>query len=96
LSRPKKDEPNSRISHESIHFRLCHYCFHLNESDTEVLKCEGCRHFLIGEMYTPSPTPTNRFYRRESQDQVAAKTASAGASAAERRRAYITGLSVDW
>ena len=27
---------------ESLHFRLCHLCFHLNESSTEVDKCLRC------------------------------------------------------
>ena len=34
---------------EHTNFRLCHHCLHLNESSSEILRCEGCRRYLTVE-----------------------------------------------
>ena len=34
----------SLVQPESIHFRLCHMCLHLNESAQEIHRCERCAH----------------------------------------------------
>lgn len=40
---------------EPTYFRLCHQCLHLNESDTEVVRCERC-HRALGQL---TATPRN-------------------------------------
>ncbi|MBI1861096.1 MAG: hypothetical protein HYR96_09290 [Deltaproteobacteria bacterium] len=41
--RSKKERPRP-VREESIHFRLCHLCFNLNEAAVEIHRCEKCGH----------------------------------------------------
>lgn len=40
----KRSRKVRAVVEESIHFRLCHLCLHLNESPNEVNRCEQCAH----------------------------------------------------
>lgn len=42
--RAQKGRSRSTVTDESIHFRLCHLCLHLNESPHEINRCEKCGH----------------------------------------------------
>lgn len=55
----KKQTPKGKrsVPQETIHFRLCHLCFHLNESPQEIHRCERCSHdyysvsdYLMGDL----------------------------------------------
>lgn len=49
----KSDPPPAALGRpaagEAIHFRLCHICFHLNESSSEIIRCQSCRKYLSVE-----------------------------------------------
>ena len=34
---------------DHVHFRLCHICLHLNESSSEILRCQQCKKYLSVE-----------------------------------------------
>ncbi len=42
MKKGRKNQSQSVFNEESLHFRLCHGCWHLNESISEVTQCERC------------------------------------------------------
>lgn len=36
-------------SEEALHFRLCHVCLHLNESEGDIQQCQKCQRYLTIE-----------------------------------------------
>ena len=34
----------------TLHFRLCHFCFNLNESSKEITQCQKCHRFLTFDL----------------------------------------------
>lgn len=43
MKKRRKIPSQSVFNEESLHFRICHGCWHLNESSSEVMQCERCQ-----------------------------------------------------
>ena len=51
----KKKQENKPTAHEATYFKLCHFCFHLNEADQPIMDCTQCANLLSSE-------PIEEFY----------------------------------
>ncbi len=49
---------------EFVHLQLCHFCHHLNESSTEVIRCESCSRYL-----NPGLSPHQRLKEDTAGDE---------------------------
>jgi hypothetical protein len=50
-ARRKERWPREGWKDGGVHFRLCHFCLHLNEASQEIGQCRKCRrHLTIGAM----------------------------------------------
>lgn len=51
---------------EATYFRLCHFCFHLNEGDQPIMDCEECEQLI-------SSAPIDDFYEDVYEAQAQAQ-----------------------
>jgi len=79
---------------ERLHFRLCHFCHFLNESPSDIVKCERCARYLTGEEDGKKGRGYSLQESEPFEDSDSPETRAA--VAVRRRNQAITGLSVDW
>lgn len=71
----------SSVSQESIHFRLCHLCFYLNESREEIHRCAKCEH----DFYSVSDYLMSDAEDENADDGLEVEVVPMGALAARAR-----------
>lgn len=81
------------------HFRLCHHCLFLNESNEEVVKCDRCGRYLASDsLFIRGGDERTGFgfdVKDEFDDEDGRKTE--GQSSVPRKNpTRLTGLSVVW
>ena len=86
----KKKEARKAVPMENIYFRLCHVCFHLNESQDPIEKCESCENDyanpFLKDYYTSS---------EDDEDSSEAENPVRKGNIMLLRK-NLTGLSVVW
>ncbi len=100
MAREKKScLPTSLRSEHKLHLRLCHFCFHLNESYLEVSRCERCKRSLtlasLISDFTEEDEYLDKMDQEEGEDVTTESAADEKASIAQPS-ALINGLSVLW
>lgn len=75
-----------------VHIRLCHFCFFLNESNSDVYRCESCRKLLTVEPFWGYLDEQDRGVKKPTAQEEDEETPSSG----EAQPPLITGLSVLW
>lgn len=86
----ERREP-AAVPDDSVHIRLCHFCFHLNESDNDVYRCDRCKRLLTVEPFWGYLDEQDRAEKQASQDDEEEAPAAEGPQGS-----LITGLSVLW
>lgn len=75
---------------EFVHFRLCHVCLHLNESSSDIVRCEVCRRYLSFESgWEQMEKPQAATASVDEEDELIAPSL-------RKRPLLLTGLSVLW
>ena len=106
MKKRRKSQSQSVFSEEHLHFRLCHGCWYLNQSNSEVTQCERCHRAF------PSQYPREMFAaggedpfaasglmpgNGMEDDEDAFEDESLDDSADFRQAGFgLTGLSVRW
>ena len=90
----KKQKEKKSTAHEATYFRLCHFCFHLNEADVPIMDCTQCANLLSSE-------PIEEFYEDVFEKQTPAASLDEDEEDDESRRnlpihSELRGLSVIW
>ncbi len=78
--------PHQGAGHESIHFRLCHICLILNESDNPIIECQGCHRFFAAD------TQFAKLGEEQEEEVELEELVELG----RRRPQALTGLTVLW
>jgi hypothetical protein len=86
-------------SEASVHFRLCHFCFHLNESPTEATQCARCQRSLAAEV--KSLQLSRKALQQEEEEYEEVRTGNSESvrripGHPRRKVPRLTGLTVDW
>jgi len=81
---------------ESLHFRLCHICFYLNESLNEITRCERCRKNLSFNYAITKMSESESVENSEREQEVDEIENYFGDRSTFRRRVPLTGLDVIW
>lgn len=56
VTKQSKEKKQTKLTAvESTYFKLCHFCFHLNEGDQPIMDCTQCANLLSSE-------PIEEFY----------------------------------
>lgn len=74
------------------YFRLCHFCFHLNEADQPIMECTECSNLLSSE-------PIEEFYEDLYESVSASNSADDDEEESETNTGVLPqlgGLSVIW
>jgi hypothetical protein len=83
----------------SVHFRLCHFCLHLNESPTEAVRCGRCQRSLLTEVKSVPMQLQKDLLEDEDYEEVPTgeqESVRRLPGHPRRRVPRLTGLSVDW
>lgn len=97
-NRRKTASPShASIRDEALHFRLCHVCLHLNESNVEIIQCAKCQRYLTIESLVEEKLAQKRgASAQDVEEQEILEEHDAVFEGARRRGAGLWGLSVLW
>jgi len=89
LLSPRLSTPGDDV----LHFRLCHLCLHLNESQADIIQCERCHRYLTIESMVEERLRLGKRWRGGSE-----KSAEEGYTedAGSDRIFGLNGLAVLW
>ena len=90
--------PTPNVSYDvPLHFRLCHVCLHLNESNHEIINCEKCQRYLtIESLVEEKLAAKRRMTHEEVEEQEILEEHDAVFEGSKRRGAGLYGLAVLW
>lgn len=97
-NRKKAASPSSAsVRDDQLHFRLCHVCLHLNESNVEIIQCTKCQRYLTIESLVEEKLAEKRGASPEEiEEQEILKEHDAVFAGSRRRGGGLYGLAVLW
>ncbi len=97
--RRKKNQPSSPYSlgvkaDEQLHFRLCHVCLHLNESESDIEQCQRCQRYLTIENLVEEKLAARLLGGEDDEDEMDEELMEG--SMVRRKGGGLNGLAVRW
>ena len=95
---PKKTKSHSSLTAdaEALHFRLCHVCLHLSESDSDIVQCQRCQRYLTIESLVEERLKRARGGSEEEQEMIDEHEAVFESGSFRRKGGGLAGLAVLW